>query len=224
MDKQLALKKEQQLGISTIQIVREEYEMVLINRIFDSGMGSKLVFRGGTALRLAYGSPRFSDDLDFSQLEDIEEGEFQDWCKLTAQYNSNLELVETLKKRFTLFALFKVKDPAIPSTISIKIEISTRLKKWEKGKDYTLMRLRSEVTPLTVLAQIASLERIEKEKRSISPYRIRDLFDFWFIGQILGKNYQMDFSGWEAKEIKRELHRLLTKGARRLIESWLPEE
>lgn len=224
MDKQLAIKKEQQLGISVVQIVREEYEVVLLNRIFDSGMGSKLVFRGGTALRLAYGSPRFSDDLDFSQLEDIKVGEFKGWCELTAKFNPNLELVEALKKQFTLFALFKVKDPVLSVPISIKVEVSTRKEKWEKGKDYTLMRLRSDVTPLTVLAQVVSLERIEREKRCISPFRVRDIFDLWFIGQKLGKNYPMAFSGWEAKEVKRDLNRLLSKGARRLIESWLPKE
>ncbi|OGG21836.1 hypothetical protein A3D03_04935 [Candidatus Gottesmanbacteria bacterium RIFCSPHIGHO2_02_FULL_40_13] len=224
MDKLLALKKEQQSGISVIQIVREEYEMVLLNRIFDSNMGKKLVFRGGTALRLAYGSPRFSDDLDFSQLEDIKVRDFQDWCRLTAEFNPNLELVEALKKQFTLFALYKVKDPAIPATISIKIEISRRLEGFKKDKDYILMRLKSEITPLTVLAQVASLERIEKEKRSISPFRIRDIFDLWFIGQKLDKKYPMDFSGLNAKEVKRELNRLLTIGSRRLIEPWLPKE
>lgn len=224
MDKQLAVNKEQQLGISVIQIVREEYEIVLLSRIFDSSMGSKLVFRGGTALRLAYGSPRFSDDLDFSQLEDISVKEFQEWCKLTAQFNPNLELVEAINKQFTLFALFKVKDPAIPATISIKIEISKRPESFERDKDYTLARLNSEITPLTVLAQVASLKRIEKEKRSISPRRIRDIFDLWFIGQRFDNKYQMDFSGWDAKEVKRELNRLLTKGSRRLIGSWLPKE
>lgn len=224
MDKQLAVKKEQQLGISTVQIVREEYEIVLLSRIFDSSMGSKLVFRGGTALRLAYGSPRFSDDLDFSQLEDIGVKEFQNWCKLTAQFNPNLELAEALKKQFTLFALFKIKDPVLPVTISIKIEISQRSQKWEKDNDYILMRLESEVTPLTVLAQVATLPRIEKEKRSIPSKRIRDYFDLWFMGQRLDKNLPMNFTGWKTKEVKRELYRLLTKGARRLIESWLPKE
>ena len=65
MDKQLALEKQKILKIPLVQIIREEYEMVLLNSIFDSSFGSKLVFRGGTALRLAYSSPRFSDDLDF---------------------------------------------------------------------------------------------------------------------------------------------------------------
>lgn len=224
MDKQIAVKKEQELGISTIQIVREEYELILLSRIFDSILGSKIVFRGGTALRLAYGSPRFSDDLDFSQLKKIKVSEFNNWCRQTAEYNPNLELVESLKKYFTLFALFKVRDPVIPETISIKIEISQRRQIWKKNTDYTLIRLKSEITPLTVLAQVVSLERIEKEKRSISPFRIRDIFDLWFIGQRLNKKYILDYSGFKKNEVKRELNRLLPKGARRLIEPWLPKE
>ena len=224
MDKQLAIKKEQELGISTVQIVREEYELILLNRIFESVIGSKLVFRGGTVLRLAYTSPRFSDDLDFSQLKNIKVAEFTKWCKETAAYYPNLELVEALKKYFTLFALFKIRDPAISESISIKIEISQRKQIWTKNLDYTLMRLKSEISPLTVLAQVASLERIEKEKKSISPLRIRDIFDLWFIGQKLNKKYSLDYSGFKKNEVKRELNRLLPIGARRLIVPWLPKE
>lgn len=224
MDLQLALEKEQQLGISRVQIVREEYEMVLLNKIFDGPLGSRLVLRGGTALRLAYGSPRFSEDLDFSQVSQITEQEFKDWGAATAQFNPNLELVEALKKYYTLFALFRLKDPTLPETISLKLEISTRDEKWEKDKDYLVKGLKSEVTPLTVLAQVASLARISQEKRRILPLRSRDVFDLWFIGQQIGKPWPMDFSRFEPKEIKRDLNRLLAKGARRLLEPWLPKE
>jgi len=51
-------------------------------------MSQKLVFKGGTALRLAYGSPRFSDDLDFSELKTIELKKFQKWCQETTKANS----------------------------------------------------------------------------------------------------------------------------------------
>lgn len=221
MDRQLALEKQKQLGISVIQIVREEYEMLLLNRIFDSEMGSSLVFRGGTALRLAYNSPRFSDDLDLAQLKKIKTPDFQKLCEETAKFNPGLELVEALLKHFTLFALFRIKDPVLSAPISIKIEISVRENKWEKDKDYTLMSLRSEVTPLTVLAQVAKLERMEQEKLSIVPLRIRDIFDLWFIRQQTGKDYSLDFTGFSSKEVKRELNRLLPKGKRKLIEKWL---
>ena len=85
MNKQLAVSLQQQLGISTVQIIREEYEMTILNRLFNSRLGKKLIFRGGTALRLAYNSPRFSDDLDFSNIEDITEKDFQVWCEQTAK-------------------------------------------------------------------------------------------------------------------------------------------
>lgn len=221
MNIKIATEKSRELKISLVQIIREEYEMFLLNKIFESVLGRKLVFRGGTALRLAYKSPRFSDDLDFTQIEPIKGEDFENWCKETADSNSSLELVEALKKQFTLFALFRIKDPAIQAIISIKIEISTREDAWQKNKDYSLMTIQSEVTPITVLAQIASLSRIEKEKLSITPTRIRDVFDLWFIGQRLNKPYNMDFNKFDNTEVKRELHRLLAEGARRLIEPWL---
>lgn len=221
MDVQLAWDKSRKLGISEVQIVREEYELLLLSRIFDNPIGKKLVFRGGTALRLAYGSQRFSEDLDFTQLEPIEVREFRKWCQDTAEDNPYLELGEALKKQFTLFALFKIKDPALKATISIKVEISVRGGMWKQGKDYKLMKLQSEVTPLTALAQVATPERIEKEKLSISPKRIRDIFDLWFLGQILKKDYEMDYSAFPKTEVKRELYKLLSLGARRLIEPWL---
>lgn len=223
MDIQLAVAKSRSLNISVVQVVREEYEMIILNRIFESSFGQKLVFKGGTALRLAYNSPRFSDDLDFSQLKSINVKEFQAWCQETVESNPYMKLAEALKKKFTLFALFKIKDPSLPAIISIKVEISLRKEIWKKEKDYLLMRLKSKVTPLTVLAQVALLKRIQKEKKSISSPRIRDIFDLWFIGQQLNESYQMEFTGFKATEVKRELNRLLSVGSRKMIESWLPE-
>lgn len=224
MDKKLALEKQKTLRISLIQVVREEYEMVLLNSIFDSNFGSKLVFRGGTALRLAYGSPRFSDDLDFTQIEEIKEKDFREWCRKISQATPNLELIEALRKYYTLYAKFRVKDSVLTQTIGIKVEISVRKEKWEKGKNYTLMNLKSEVTPITVMAQVASLEWIKKEKLMISPPRIRDIFDLWFIGQTFKEPVKMDFGQFSASQVKRELHRFLPEGKQKLIETWLPKE
>ncbi len=224
MERQLALSLQQKLGISVIQIVREEYEMLLLNRLVGESFGGKLVFRGGTALRLAYNSPRFSDDLDFSCLTNITEKVFKSWCKQTARSIPYLRLDEALRKYFTLYAMFKVKDPSIPETISIKVEISTRRENWLIERDYQLLTLRSAVTPITVLAQVASLAKIEREKQTINPPRIRDIFDLWFIGQLLKKDHRLDFSSFSPKEVKRELHRMLAAPHRRLLEPWLPKE
>lgn len=221
MDKQMAVKKQQELGISIPQIVREEYEMILLNRIFESDFGNNLVFRGGTALRLAYKSPRYSDDLDFTQFTNIKESDFKKWCQETEKAVLNLKLAEALQKYYTLYAQFKINDPSLEKSISIKIEISRRKGKWVKEKDYTLLTLSSEITPITVFAQVAMLEQIKKEKLSISPPRIRDIFDLWFINQRLNKPAKMDFSRFSTREIKQDLHKLLPKKYFKLIKNWL---
>jgi len=46
-------------------LLREYLQYKILEIIFNSKVGSKLVFIGGTALRLVYGNQRFSEDLDF---------------------------------------------------------------------------------------------------------------------------------------------------------------
>jgi len=224
MNKQLMLEKQKKLGISIPQIVREEYEMILLNSIFQSSFGKDLVFRGGTVLRLAYGSPRYSDDLDFSQIKEINEKIFKDWCVKIAKKNTSLKLIEVLQKYYTLFANFQINDSSLERSINIKVEISCRKTKWVKNQNYILSQLFSQVTPITVLAQVATLPQIKKEKQSISPLRIRDIFDLWFIGQKLKEQVSMDFSGFSIREIKQDLHKLLPQEQWVLIEKWISKK
>jgi len=211
-------------GISIIQIVREEYEMILLQKLYESSLSKSLVFRGGTALRLAYNSPRYSDDLDFSLLDKIKENDFIRLCNEISRDNENIELIEALKKYYTLYAKFRIQDQRLPQSIGIKFEISTREEEWEKEKDYVLRTIKSEVTPLLVLSYVASLERILKEKQAISPLRTRDVFDMWFIGQLLGKDITLQLGEFSRKDIKRDLFKLLPKDKQKLIEPWLSKD
>ena len=224
MYRELAQEMEKSLGISAEQVVREEYEMIILKALFESEVGSAFVFKGGTALRLAFGSPRYSEDLDFSVIKDIDEKEVGEVLKDIAKGNQALSLVETILKRFTYFALFRVNESFLTYPFSIKFEASTRPVNWKKGRGYTLRALSSKVTNLSVLAQVATLESIEKEKRAIKPRRIRDIFDLWLIGQRLGRSTRMNFGKWKAKTVKRELHKFLPKKDRQLLEQWLPKE
>lgn len=224
MNKQLADTLQKSQGISQEQIVREEYEMVVLKALFESELGKSFVFKGGTALRLAYSSPRFSEDLDFSVVEKFDEKSLNKLFKLIADQYEALKLIEVKKKYFTYFALFKVKEEFISQAFSIKFEASLRPVSWKRSKDYQLLALNSKVTNLTVLSQVATLEKIRQEKLTIDPPRVRDLFDLWFIDQKLGKQTKMDFKDWDTKVVRRELHKFLPERDRKLIEQWLPEK
>lgn len=47
-------------------IVREYFQHIFLTELYKLPAAQKLLFKGGTALRIVYGSPRFSEDLDFS--------------------------------------------------------------------------------------------------------------------------------------------------------------
>ena len=66
MDQNQLTQLSKELKISTDQILREEAEMIFLDALSKDKLGGKIVFYGGTALRLVYGSPRFSEDIDRS--------------------------------------------------------------------------------------------------------------------------------------------------------------
>ncbi len=61
MEQALAEQKSSQLKIDKTQVVREYWELIVLKGLFESPIGRFLIFKGGTALRLTYGSPRFSE-------------------------------------------------------------------------------------------------------------------------------------------------------------------
>lgn len=224
MNKQLADNLQKSLNISEEQIVREEYEMIILKQLFESELGRLFVFKGGTALRLAYGSPRFSEDLDFSVLEDFSKEKLDRLLKGIASQNGALKIMDLTRKYYTYFGLFRIKEGFMNQAFSIKFEASIRPVNLKKDIDYNLLALNSRVTNLTVLAQVESLQQIKKEKKKINPLRIRDVFDLWFIGQKLGESVTMDFSQWKNEEIRRELFKFLPEKEKRLVEQWLSKK
>lgn len=47
-------------------IIREYFQHLFLSQLYIIENAGNLLFKGGTALRIIYGSPRFSEDLDFS--------------------------------------------------------------------------------------------------------------------------------------------------------------
>lgn len=47
-------------------ILREYLQHIFLSELYQIPSAEKMLFKGGTALRIIYGSPRFSEDLDFS--------------------------------------------------------------------------------------------------------------------------------------------------------------
>lgn len=198
--------------------------MWLLKEMYESKFASHLVFKGGTALRLAYGSPRFSEDLDFTALSKFERKDFMQFLKeLPKRVPAGIVAVEAIEKFYTVFGLVKIKDANLPRPFSVKIEISKREGTWLANKDYSDKLITSEVAIWRIIARVASLKRILEEKEDALKNREapRDIFDWWFIRQSLHQPVTPDITGYNKEHVKAELRRLLPKPQWRLIDAWL---
>lgn len=54
------------LETTFINVLREYAQHIFLREFYDQDDSENFLFKGGTALRLVFGSPRFSEDLDFS--------------------------------------------------------------------------------------------------------------------------------------------------------------
>lgn len=59
------LARQYQTGVFP-NIVREYFQHIFLQEFYKLPESGQMLFKGGTALRIVYGSPRFSEDLDFS--------------------------------------------------------------------------------------------------------------------------------------------------------------
>lgn len=172
------------LQISQDRIIAEYWEMIILKELLESWLSEYLIFKGGTALRLAYSSPRFSEDLDFSIIKKFPEEKFKKFINSFPDKYPEIKIDDFANKFFTWLVVFKISEPNLKYNLSVKIEISQRQIKDYKYEPRLLV---SETTPLEVLSSVATLEQIQKDKILAigSREKPRDYFDLWFISQKL---------------------------------------
>lgn len=210
--------------ISPVEIIREYLEMLILQEISQSALGKKLIFKGGTALRLCYGSPRFSQDLDFNRKQRFKLAEFKELLEYLAKIEPRLSVKDCYQKRFTIFGLLGVKDKAVRQGFSIKIEISLK-EYYLTSQDYLLKACRSETSQFTPLVYVYTLERILKEKLMALKTRSepRDYFDAWLIGEKLGRPVKISRPKIHPSRFKGEISQLLPLPLKNWARDWLKQ-
>jgi len=208
MEQLIADQKARELKIDKTQVVREYWELIVLKGLYESPFGRYLIFKGGTALRLTYGSPRFSEDLDFSLTKDVLKGKFSSLIKKIIAPFPELSLTDLEEKYYTYLAEIKVTQNYLPFPFRIKIEISKR-----EIKDYQweLKLLNSPATVIQVIGQVATLSQIYKDKLACLKGRAKpkDLFDLWYVSEIIKIPYTPQKYSLNKKELVRDLHKYL---------------
>ena len=161
-------------------VLREYVQHLFLSSLYRVNGSEKIFFKGGTAYRIAYRSPRFSEDLDFSAgkitikeiekimmsvLEDMSQGglvcEIEESKKTTGGYLA--ELLATFQEE----------------KVPIHIQISLR----QKGeKEYDIFEIMNEYIPTYSALLLPKNAMInEKIQAALTRSKPRDFYDIYFL-------------------------------------------
>ena len=215
MEKEIAQNLAKELKINIERIVREYWEMIILKEISQSRLGDFLIFAGGTALRLAYNSPRFSDDLDFYLKKRLNFSLFETQIKKMAR-KYGFEISDLYQKRFTFLAEFKIKVDYLNLPFRVKIEVRKKILK----KGFEIRLLSSPTVNFQVLLYVLKLEKIKEFKLLALKERKepRDLFDLWFISQKLKIPFKKPKVKIDKKFLKQSLFNYLPLDYKKVVE------
>ncbi len=193
-------------------IKQEQFELEVLDRLNSGKLLDHLIFGGGTMLRLCFGLNRFSVDLDFWIIRDI------DIARLFKELREYLTEFYTLKDSANKFhtLLFEVKSGEYPR--SLKIEIRKEKKKIETEHAIAYSRYANT----QVFLRVVSLKDMMRAKIEafIQRREIRDAFDMEFL---LKKGIDIDASPQTLKKIIKVIDSLAKRDYTVKLSSLLEE-
>jgi hypothetical protein len=149
---------------------REHVIIEVVQAMAKSRAGSQIAFKGGTALKLFYDLPRYSEDIDYDSLPGVSPEELIDIIKGLCT-KKGWEITDNAVKYHTILVELRFRGP--DRNFHIKIEISTR----EKELKTAILPLRG--VPIVTLEP--SFLMTEKLLTFLGRQAGRDIFDTWFI-------------------------------------------
>lgn len=160
--------------------VRREYiQHLFLTYFYQQPQTDKIYFKGGTALRLLYDSPRFSEDLDFSSsltsLHPIEQAVLETLAEIERE-NISPELRESKRTSGGYLAImtFQMQE----DRVALQLDISLREGR-KKGEPITVAS--SYIPAFTVIALAREQLIEEKVNALLTRQKARDFYDLYFI-------------------------------------------
>lgn len=161
-------------------VYREYLQIMMLKAIYDEPMGKTIYFKGGTAIHLLFGSPRFSEDLDFTVSGS--ESTFLEIFERAVKRIGALEDI-AIKKRATI-AGNRWLLTAHPSILRFPIYLTLDFSFRERVLDPQQSTLTS-VFPIVFTSYVhhVSMEEIlaEKVRAILTRRKGRDLYDLWYL-------------------------------------------
>lgn len=189
-------------------IVREYFQHVFLSELYRLPEAERMLFKGGTALRMVYGNPRFSEDLDFSvfgiaerDLKKFVEDLFVMVLVKIEQLGIHVEIGEKSDKTsggYFGIATFKLLD-FLP--VGVEINVSSRNGREMRGE---VDSVANDFVPTYILIHLPQNELVEEKVFGalLERKKPRDFYDLYFIMRkgMLSADHKM-----RLKEVKDEI-------------------
>jgi len=161
-------------------ILREYLQVWFLSRLYSFPKSENIFFKGGTALHLIFGCPRFSEDLDFTV--DFSAKRFSSFIEDVFKKVAKEEAVEFKERKTIAGKRFLL--TASPSIVHYRTFVSLDFSFREKVLDPKKSIVKSPYPVLfTTYLYHLSKEEIfaEKIRAVLTRERGRDIYDLWFL-------------------------------------------
>lgn len=170
-----AIKQQTNLG----NVLREYLQHLFLTYFYQKEISQNFLFKGGTALKLVFGSPRFSEDLDFSGLKNSGNYEkiLEEVLLNFSFENIEVDLIESKPTSGGHLAILEFN--LLGEKLELRNEISFRPQRF-LARETTIIA--SEITPAYKIFLLDRRMMVkEKIEALLTRQKPRDFFDLYFI-------------------------------------------
>lgn len=203
-------------------IAREYCQHLFLSYLYKRAEAEKLLFKGGTALRVVFKSPRFSEDLDFSayeisvpEINNLVDVILNDMGKEGIQSEKKVNPETQGETSGGYFAIINIKLLEFDS--EIRLQVSLRNKD-QLGSNTALIE-NDFIPPYTIIYLEEKLLVSEKVKALLDRAKPRDFFDLYFM---LRHRELVKFIPKDIDNLKEKLLDVLKNGWEKELKLFLP--
>ena len=162
-----------------LNVRREYFQHLFLSYFYQQPSTGQVYFKGGTALRMLYNSPRFSEDLDFSSsvrdIHALEEAVLETLTDIAREnVDTDISEARTTTGGYLAIVTFRTEHPLV----AIQLEISLR----EGEKRGAAVTIASDFLPAYTVIALEKEQLIDEKIRALlSRKKARDFYDLYFI-------------------------------------------
>lgn len=228
------MQKNQEIDAYTI--LREYVQIRFLDIFFRIVKPKTIFFKGGTALRLLYGSERFSEDLDFTVPS--KENPFELAKQTVIKLKSEITDISIKQIDTSAGASAKISLNGFSSNQPLTIKLDFSLREQVLMPQVAAVKTNTPVAGVSLVDALSKKEILaEKIRAVINRKKGRDLYDLWYLlhtGTLIERDliekklayyhekFQPDslftvIAGWNEKDLYQDIAKFLPKSQRRII-------